>query len=48
MQHVVNLLINTLQLTKLFQAIICLQKLLEYDGSQDAHFKFQNGSNASR
>ena len=25
---------------EIFQAIECLQNLLEYNGSQDAHFKF--------
>ena len=25
---------------EIFQAIECLQNLLEYDGSRDAHFKF--------
>ena len=39
MQHIVNLLINTATY-EIFQAIECLQNLLEYDGSRDAHFKF--------
>ena len=48
MQHIVDLLINTLSLKKLFQAIECLQNLLEYDGSQDAHLNFQIGGKASQ
>ena len=39
MQHIVNPSINTATY-EIFQAIECLQNLLEYDGSQDAHFKF--------
>ena len=32
---------------KIFQAIECLQYLLEHDGLRDANLNFQNGSNAS-
>ena len=39
MQHIVNLSINTVTY-KIFQAIECLRNLLEYNGSQDALFKF--------
>ena len=39
MQHIVNLLINTTTY-EIFQAIECLQNMLEYDGSWDARFKF--------
>ena len=40
-QHIVNLSINTLQFTKLFQATEWLRNLLEYDGSQDEHLIFK-------
>ena len=43
MQHIVNLLINTVTY-KIFQAIECLRNelrnMLEYNGSWNAHFKF--------
>ena len=44
MQHMVNLLIN-IAAYEIFQAIECLQNLLEYDGSRDAYLNFQNGGN---
>ena len=47
MQHIINLSINTVTY-EIFQAIECLRNFLEYHGSRDAHFKFQNGGNASR
>ena len=46
MQHIANLSVNTLQLTK-YKAIERLRYLLEYDDSQDAHLYSQNGGNAS-
>ena len=46
-QHIVNLSINTMTY-KIFQAIECLLNLFEYNGSQDAHFNFQNGGNVSQ
>ena len=36
------------QFATLFQAIECLQNLLEYDGLLDAHLNFQNGGNISQ
>ena len=48
MQNIINLSINTLQLTKSFRFIDCLQNLLEYDGSWDAHLNFRNGKKVSR
>ena len=33
---------------EIFQAIECLQNLLEYNGSRDAHLNFQNGGNTSQ
>ena len=49
MQHIVNLLINTLQFMKYsYKAIECLRNLLEYNGSQDAHLNLQNGGSASQ
>ena len=39
MQHIVNLSINVATY-KIFQAIECLQNLLEYNGSRHAHLKF--------
>ena len=37
MQHIVRLSINILPLTKMYQAIECLQSLLECNDSGDAH-----------
>ena len=39
MQRIVNLSMNTATY-EIFQATECLRNLLEYNGSQDAHFKF--------
>ena len=40
LQHIVNLSINTVTY-EIFQAIECLQNLLRYNGSQDAHLNFK-------
>ena len=48
MQYIVNLLINSWQLTKTDRAIEYLRNLLEYDSSRDMYLKFQNGGSCAQ